>query len=166
MERPTNNFPKSRNDPRYGDRDRESGDASLPIIRKLRGERYRNPRKEWLANFIQEQLFTFDYEETAAWYAETGRKLSPLTGELALLGCSDRYFLLTVLLGRQDAEHPWLFDRCREVERAGRSVPRACRETRGCAFARAGGSEIRAFSRAHARPCGVARSRRLDRTAR
>src|SRR5262245_53685863 len=117
MERPTNNFPKSRNDPRYGDRDRESGDASLPIIRKLRGERYRNPRNDWLANFIQEQLFTFDYEETAAWYAEMARKLSPLTGELALLGCNDRYFLLTVLLGRQDAEHPWLFDRCREVER-------------------------------------------------
>jgi hypothetical protein len=30
------------------------------------------------AKFIQEQLFTFDYEETAAWYAETARKLSPL----------------------------------------------------------------------------------------
>ena len=86
-----------------------------PIICKLRGERYRNPSNEWLAKFIQEKLFSFDYEETAAWYAETARKLSP--GELALLGCNDRYFLLTVLLGRQDAEHPWLFDRCREVER-------------------------------------------------
>ena len=88
-----------------------------PAYCKLRGERYRNSSNEWLAKFIQEQLFTLDYEETAAWYAETARRLSPSNGELALLGCNDRYFLLTVLLGRQDAEHPWLFNRCREVER-------------------------------------------------
>jgi len=107
------NFPKNG----YGGRNRECWDASRRIICKLRGERYRNPGNEWLAKFIQEKLFTFDYEETAAWYAETARKLSPSTGDLALLGCNDRYFLLTVLLGRQDAEHPWLFDRCRQVER-------------------------------------------------
>src|SRR5258708_10888834 len=113
MERPAyNNFPKDRNG-----RNQQCRDASRRIICKLRGERYRNPGNEWLAKFIQEELFTFDYEETAAWYAETARKLSPLTGDLALLGCNDRYFLLTVLLGRQDARHPWLFDRCREVER-------------------------------------------------
>src|SRR3984893_16251955 len=118
MERPAyNNFPKNRNGPGYGGENRECRDASRRIICKLRGERYRNPRNEWLAKFIQEKLFTFDYEETAAWYAETARKLSPSSGDLALLGCNDRYFLLTVLLGRQDAKHPWLFDRCREVER-------------------------------------------------
>ncbi len=109
MDGPADNSPKNRNGPRYG--------AALGrIICKLRGERYCNPSNEWLAKFIQEKLFTFDYEETATWYAETARKLSTF-GELALLGCNDRYFLLTVLLGRQDAEHPWLFDRCREVER-------------------------------------------------
>ena len=117
MERPPSNLLESQSSPRCGSRYRKYRDASLPIIRKLRGERYRNPRNDWLANFIQEQLFTFDYDGTAAWYAETARKLSPLTGQLALLGCNDRYFLLTVLLGRQDAEHRWLFDRCREVER-------------------------------------------------
>ena len=60
MERPAyNNFPKNRNGPRYGGRNREYRDAS---IRKLRGERYCNPSNKWLAKFIQEQLFTFDYE--------------------------------------------------------------------------------------------------------
>jgi hypothetical protein len=104
------------NGPRHGGSG-ESRDTSRRIIRKLRGERYCNPSNEWLGKLIQEKLFTLDSLETAAWYAETARKLSPLNGELALLGCNDRYFLLTVLLGRQDAQHPWLFDRCREVER-------------------------------------------------
>jgi hypothetical protein len=39
----------------------ECRDASGRIICKLRGERYRNPGNEWLAKFIQEKLFTFDY---------------------------------------------------------------------------------------------------------
>ena len=76
-----NDVPKNRNGPRYGGGNRECRDSPRRIICKLRGERYLNPSNKWLAKFIQEKLFTFDYEETAAWYAETARKLSPSTGD-------------------------------------------------------------------------------------
>ena len=33
------------------------------------------------------------------------------------LGINDRFFLLTRLLGRKDADDKWLYDRCREVEK-------------------------------------------------
>ena len=36
---------------------------------------------------------------------------------MAWLGRNDRFYLMTDLLGRDDARHPWLYARCREVEK-------------------------------------------------
>lgn len=82
--------------------------------KELRASRYLTARNHALASFILERLPYLDYEDTLDWYRCIVPALD-LQG-LALLGCNDRFFLLTGLLGRADAVHPWLFDRCREVE--------------------------------------------------
>jgi hypothetical protein len=82
--------------------------------RELRGTRYLTAANEKVGRAILEDLPYLDYAETRRWYSTIVPHLD-LRGR-ALLGINDRYFLLTGLCKRVDALHPWLFNRCREVE--------------------------------------------------
>lgn len=81
----------------------------------LRGARYLTPGAEGLAQFIVDDLHTLDLDETLAFYNDFQSR-NPKPEDMALLGCNDRFYLLTGLCHRRDAIHPFLFDRCREVE--------------------------------------------------
>lgn len=80
--------------------------------RELKGKRYAtNPA---FAKFVANELPYLDYVETLNFYAT----ITPLltAEDAALLGCNDRFYLLTAIMNRKDVVNPWLFDRCREVE--------------------------------------------------
>lgn len=55
-------------------------------------------------------------EQASALYLEVGRKGG--VHDLRFLACNDLFFLLTRLMGRRDADHPWLYERVREFEKA------------------------------------------------
>ena len=85
------------------------------MARQLRGTRYLNAKNADLAKFIVEKLPYLDFHQTMDFYKSVVPTLD--NNGKALLGCNDRYFLFTGLLGRKDGVHPWLFDRCRELEK-------------------------------------------------
>ena len=84
------------------------------MSRPLRAERYAEGASPSLIKIITDKLSFFTFEEALSFYHDIVGHLS--ANEMALLGCNDRFFLLTGLMNRVDAIHPWIYDRAREVE--------------------------------------------------
>lgn len=81
---------------------------------KLRAERYAKAASPTLPAFITERLHYLDFNEAMAFYRQA---LQHLKGpDWALLGCNDRFFMLTGLCNRVDMIHPWLYERARELD--------------------------------------------------
>jgi hypothetical protein len=79
----------------------------------VKGERYLDPANQDLPD-IASGLAYSDMTDTLRAYSALLPDMRPI--DRALLGCLDRYFLCVCLLGRRDMIHPWVYDRCREVE--------------------------------------------------
>ena len=62
----------------------------------------------------RETILSLSYGQALALYATSDDWPAE---DVATLGRIDRFFLLTHILKRSDAVHPWIYSRCREVER-------------------------------------------------
>lgn len=85
------------------------------MLSRYTGQRYRDAASADLVAFVEaDELHALDYEQALRFYVQFGEVAADV--DHAYLGAVDRFYLLTHILGRHDALHPWLFDRCREVE--------------------------------------------------
>ncbi len=85
------------------------------IVPHYRGERYRAVASPELVDFVESgELHGLGYMACLGFYAAFGDGAK--REDLRYLAAVDRYFLFTHILGRTDGFHPWLFERCREVE--------------------------------------------------
>jgi hypothetical protein len=88
------------------------------MARDIRGRRYLDAMNTALEEIARDVLPYADYEEALEIYETIMTTPTVRAKDIAFLGCNDRFFMLTVLLHRKDALHPWLYDRAREVEGA------------------------------------------------
>lgn len=86
------------------------------MARKLHGLRYARPEAQELLKFISEELHTLTFDECLNFYNDF-RLATQHPSDYAFLACNDRFFLLSGILYRRDVLHPWLYERCREVEK-------------------------------------------------
>lgn len=80
----------------------------------LKATRYIEGANPDLVAFLEDTLPFLSFDEACEFYAEAVPMMKER--EIALLGCNDRFFLLTGLLNRRDAINEWVYNRCREVE--------------------------------------------------
>lgn len=86
------------------------------MARTLKGGRYLDAHNAGLAGVVMDVLPYCDFQQALDIYETILGAADVRAKDLAFIGCNDRFFMLTVMLHRKDAHHPWLYDRCREVE--------------------------------------------------